>query len=160
MIFKTQREKKPHLLSIWGNLLIYWSLSLGACLDPLISPLKDCLTPFWSRSQSLQLATHKRLPLLVDDRSLTAIPDSKLAVVPKWGRKVAICDLQDDILTWSFLTHRVTNGIFTQQHTDHAYHSTHMTITWHNYLHLQQSCEHHVHNVMGSHVSQIQSPIL
>lgn len=38
--------------------------------------------------------------------------NNKLAVVPKWGDRVAVCDLQDDILTWSHLVHK-DGGAFT-----------------------------------------------
>ena len=37
-------------------------------------------------------------------------------MVPKWGDRVAICDFHDDIMTWSFLLHKVS-GDFVVHHT-------------------------------------------
>ena len=36
------------------------------------------------------------------------IPDTKLAVVPKHGDRIAICEFHESIMTWSFLTNSVT----------------------------------------------------
>ncbi|XP_064383740.1 protein NEDD1-like [Halichondria panicea] len=38
--------------------------------------------------------------------------NSKLAVVPKCGDRVAVCDFRDDIITWSYLVHK-EDGAFT-----------------------------------------------
>lgn len=49
--------------------------------------------------------------LYLNSRSLPwliTLLDSKLAVVPKWGDRIAICDFHDDIMTWSFLHHKVS----------------------------------------------------
>jgi len=39
--------------------------------------------------------------------SLDKGSDSRLAVVPNSEDRVAICDFKDDILTWSYLIHKV-----------------------------------------------------
>lgn len=43
---------------------------------------------------------------------LTTTLDSKLAVVPKHGDRIALYEFQDEIMTWSFLTHMVTSRVY------------------------------------------------
>ena len=72
-------------------------------------------------------------------------PDSKLAVVPQWGHKVAICDLQDEILTWNFLTHRVRMFKWLS-HDVHNYHMIHIQCSCdYHMIHIQCSCDHMIH---------------